>query len=96
MGDFVESPSTSNYISMAVVMIGVLFFHVFDKSINSAKTLTEILQTSETTFVDNEEEVESTLHVTTLPTYTYFYPHLFATRLPPQLGIVNNNYWSFP
>lgn len=76
------------------MLLGFVMFRVFDKSLHIAKTKTETVELLDTTFIEDDQE--TTLHVAPLPTYSTFYLHLFSTTLPPQLGVVNAHYWTFP
>jgi len=87
MGSQVESLSNYNYISLAILVVGVLLYRVFDRKINSAETTADLLQKTHKNSGSSpldEEEVDI-LKVGPSRGYLTMQPRLFVKKTRPSV-----------
>jgi hypothetical protein len=92
MGGNVEPLSVWNYGSLAVLLLGVVLYRVFDKKSHGAANVTDVIFSEH-----NSEKPIQTLHVVPVPGYYSFQASMFVkTQIPSKINSDETAYYTFP
>jgi len=98
MGSQVETISSYNYIALAILLIGIVVYRIFDKA-NTAETTTEIMQKEHN--YSTRDLTVAALRMNAMRSYVTMQPQLFVAPTKPSLekermGENDNMYWTYP
>lgn len=87
----VEALSPYNYGSLAVLLIGVIIYRAFDKSVHQAQT------PADATLPKRDFNAPSeTLHITTIPGYQTYNSRLFTKKSDATVSQNADYYYTYP